>query len=181
MISLPSSAPFIWTKITRPESTQPPPLLMTNSRPASPALITPGWYQPTRDRASLPEPVEIIQTSQAEACCLLTVPCKLFAQKPQQRGSFLPAVRLAHAASRRLPGQPPHGISLPLGNCNKSPSPLLQSSPALSASPHLNYNKTHTSNTLWERKRLKLSDSGYPRARYRSFKEIKQFFPKLSI
>ena len=154
---------------------------MTNSRPASPALITPGWYQPTRDRPSPSESVEIIQTSQAEACCLLTVPCKLFAQKPQQRGSFLPAARLAHAASWRLPGQPPHGISLPPGNCNKPPSPLLQSSPALSASLHLNYNKTHTSNALRERKRLKLSDSGYPRARYRSFKEIKQFFPKLSI
>ena len=153
---------------------------MTNSRPAFPALITPGWYQPTRDRPSPPQPVEIIQTSQAEACCLLTVPCKLFAQKPQQRGSFLPAARLAHAASWRLPGQPPHGISLPPGNCNKPPSPLPQS-PALSASLHLNYNKTHTSNALRERKRLKLSDSGYPRARYRSFKEIKQFFPKLSI
>lgn len=167
-------------KITGPESTLPPPLLMTDSRPAPPALITPRWYQPTRDRPSTPEPVEITQTSQPEAFCLLTLPCKPFARKPQQQGSFSSAVRLAHAASWRLPRQPPHGISLPLGNCNKSPSPLLQSSPALSASLHLNHNKTHTSNTLQEWKKLKLSDSDYPRARYRSFKEIKQFFPKLS-
>ena len=144
MVNLSSSVPFTWKKITRPESTHSPPLLMANTRPASAALITPGWYQPNRDRPSTSEPVEIIQTSQPEACCLLTLPCKLFAQKPQQQSLLM----LYPGASRHLPGQPPHGMSLPLGNCNKSPSPLLQSSPALSDSLHLNHNKTHTYNTL---------------------------------
>lgn len=75
-------------------------------RPAPSSLITPKMV-PTEPRTGHPPPQslwKLLNLSQPEAFCLLTLPCKPFARKPQQQGSFS---RLQFALLMLPPGVSP--------------------------------------------------------------------------